>query len=264
MLLGVVLLASCDNSKTTKDISAPIAGSAVKFFNFGVGDTTVNFYANDQKLTATSATSCSSSATGQTADTTCLNGGKEPRTGTLYGTAANGGGLYSSVAPGNYTLSARLTTAANNGVAISNTPVTLADGKFYSYYLSGKYNSTTKTVDAFLVEDPLPAMDYVNADVRFVNAIWNSQPMTLYAKDQKSGVEVAIGSTVAYKNAGPFVAIPNGIYTLSTRVAGSGTDVVTATDVSFSSGRVYTVTAYGDLTITKGTGTPALDNTTNR
>jgi len=265
MLLGVVLLASCDNNKTMQDISAPIAGSAVKFFNFGVGDPTVNFYANDQKLTASSTSSCSNPVTGATTDTTCLNGGKEATSGTGYGAAANGvNGFYSSIAPGNYTLSGRITTTTNNGVAISSTPVTLADSKFYSYYLSGIYNSTTKTVEGFLVEDPLPAMDYVNANVRFVNAISNSQPMTLYAKSQTTGVETAIGSTVAYKNAGPFVTLAPDIYDLSTRVAGSTTNVITRTAVSFSGGRVYTVTSYGDITATTGTNKPALDNTANR
>ena len=153
---------------------------------------------------------------------------------------------------------------ANNGVAIATTPTTLADGKFYSYYLSGIYNSTTKASDAFVVEDPLPAMDYVNANVRFVNAISNSQPMTLYAKLQTSGVETAIGSTVAYKNAGSFVTLAPGIYDLSTRVAGSSTNVITRTGVSFNASRVYTISAYGDITATTGTAKPALDNTANR
>lgn len=265
MLLGVVLLASCDTgSKGMLNISGPTAGSSVKFFNFGVGAPTVNFYANDLKVTAASSTSCSSAVNGKTTDTTCLNAGKEATTGTGYGAAANGTGLYSSVAPGTYTLSGRITTSTNNGVAISNTSAQLADGKYYSYYLSGIYNSTAKTVEAFVVEDPLPAIDYVNANVRFVNAISNSQPMTLYAKLQTTGVETAIGSTVAYKNAGSFVTLAPGIYTLSTRVAGSATNVITRTDVSFSAGRVYTVTSYGDITATKGTTVPSLDNTANR
>jgi hypothetical protein len=262
LLLGVALIASCDKN-TTRDISGPTAGAAVKFFNFGVGDTTVNFYANDQKLTAGSSTSCSSSVNGTTSDTTCLNGGKEARTGTGYGGGANGTGLYSSVAPGAYTLSARLTTAADNGVAISSIPATLADGGFYSYYLSGIYSKTTKTVDGFLIADPIPAPDYSQASIRFVNAISNSQPMTLYAKEQTTGVETALGTTVAYKSAGAFVGLPTGIYDLSTRVAGSGTDVVTRTGVGFAVGRVYTITAYGDITATKGAAVPALDNTTN-
>jgi hypothetical protein len=262
LLLGVVLIASCDKN-STMNISGPAAGSAVKFFNFGVGDTSVNFYVNDQKVTAASSTSCSSSVNGQTTDTTCLNAGKESRNGTNYGGGANGGGLYSSIAPGSYTLSARLTTAANNGVAIASTPATLADGKYYSYYLSGVYNSAAKSVESFLVEDPIPAPDYSQAVVRFVNAISNSQPMTLYAKNQTSGVETAIGPTVAYKTAGAFVGLPSGIYDLSTRVAGSGTNVITRTGVGLAAGRVYTITAYGDITATKGAAVPALDNTTN-
>jgi hypothetical protein len=266
MLLGVVLVASCDTgSKGMMNISAPAAGSAVKFFNFGVGAPTVNFYANDQKVTAASTTSCSDLVTGATSDTACLNGGKEATTGTGYGGAANGAtGLYSSITPGGVTLSGRITTTVNNGVAISNTAATLADGKFYSYFLSGIYNSTTKTVEAFIVEDPMPVADYVNANVRFVNAISNAQPMTLYAKEQTSGVETAIGSSVAYKNAGAFVTLPPGIYDLSTRVAGSATNVITRTTVSFNAARVYTVTAYGDITASTGTNKPALDNTANR
>lgn len=264
MLLGVVLLASCDSNKTMQVIDAPIAGSAVKFFNFGVGAPTVNFYANDQKVTASSTTSCSDPVTGATTDTTCLSAGKEATTGTGYGAAANGVGLYSSIAPGSVTLSGRITTTTNNGVAIATTPTTIADGKFYSYYLSGIYNATTKASDAFVVEDPLPAMDYVNANVRFVNAISNSQPMTLYAKLQTSGVETAIGSTVAYKNAGSFVTLAPGIYDLSTRVAGSSTNVITRTGVSFNASRVYTISAYGDITVSTGTAKPALDNTANR
>jgi len=265
MLLGAVMLASCSDNNTMQVIDAPIAGSAVKFFNFGIGAPTVNFYANDQKVTASSTTSCSDAVTGATTDATCLSAGKEATTGTGYGATANGAnGLYSSIAPGSVTLSGRITTTTNNGVAISNTATTVADGKFYSYYLSGPYNSTTKTVDAFVVEDPLPAMDYVNANVRFVNAISNSQPMTLYAKLQKTGVETAIGSTVAYKNAGAFVTLAPGIYDLITRVAGSSTNVITRTDVSFAASRVYTVTAYGDITVTTGTNKPTLDNTANR
>lgn len=267
MLLGVVLLASCDSNKTMQVIDAPTAGSAVKFFNFGVGDPAVNFYANDQKVTAISSNSCSSPVTGATTDTTCLNGGKEALGGTGYGSAANGtNGLYSSLAPATYTLSGRITdtTGGNQGVHISNTSTTIADGKFYSYYLSGIYSSATKSVDAFVVEDPLPAMDYVNANVRFVNAISNAQPMTLYAKLQTTGVETAIGSTVAYKSAGAFVTLAPGIYDLSTRVAGSATNVVTRTAVSFLAGRVYTITAYGDITVTTGSKKPTLDNTANR
>ncbi|MEP6991831.1 MAG: DUF4397 domain-containing protein [bacterium] len=262
-LLGVVLLASCDKN-AAQTISAPIAGSAVKFFNFGVGSPSVNFYANDQKLSAVSSTSCSSAVNGATTDTTCLTGGKESKSGTAYGSAAIGGGLYASAAPGAYTLSARITTAVDSGVAIASTPATLADGKFYSYYLSGPYSSSAKSVAAFMVEDPIPTVDYRGAYVRFVNASSNSQPMVLTATDPTSGLEAVVSTVVSYKSASAFVLIPPGIFDLKTYVAGSATSVISRTGVSFSAGRVYTVSAYGDITATTGAAKPALDNTANR
>lgn len=264
VLLGAVVAASCGDKNAAQNISAPTAGSAVKFFNFGVNAPAVNFYANDKKLSATSSTSCSSAVDGTTTDATCLSTGKESTTGTTYGNVANGSGLYSSIAPGSYTLSGHVATTTDNGLAISNTSATLENGKFYSYYLSGIYNTTTKTVEGFVVEDPIPDVDYSKAYVRFVNAVSNSQPMTLYAKDQTSGTESAIGGTVAYKAAGAFVAIAPGIFDLNTRVAGSSTNVITRTAVSFSAGRVYTISARGDITATTGTNKPALDNTANR
>jgi len=263
-LLGAVALTSCGDRNAAQEISAPIAGSAVKFFHFGVNAPAVNFYADNTKLSGTSSTSCSDAVTGSTTDATCLSTGKEPTTGTGYGVAANGGGLYASVAPGSHTLSGRITATTDNGLAISNTPATFENGKFYSYYLSGIYNTTAKTVEGFVVEDPPPAFDYTKAYVRFVNAVPNSQPMTLYAKETTSGVEGPVGSQVAYKAAGTFVAVPSGIYDLSTRVAGSSSNVITRTGVSFSANRVYTISSRGDITATTGTNTPALDNTANR
>jgi hypothetical protein len=60
----------------------------------------------------------------------------------------------------------------------------LADGKYYSFFLSGPYNTATKKSDFFILEDAAPgALDYAFAYVRFVNAISNSSPMTLYAKN---------------------------------------------------------------------------------
>lgn len=264
VLLGAAVLAACGDRNAAQNISAPTAGGAVKFFNFGVGAPTVNFYANDQKLTAASSTACSSAVDGKTTDATCLGTGKESTNGTGYGGGANGGGLYSSIAPGNYTLSGHITTTADNGVAISSTPATIDNGKFYSYFLSGIYNTTAKQVDAFVVEDPIPDPDYTKAYVRFVNAISNSQPMGLYAHDQTAGTDWGFGGAIAYKSAGAFFAIPPGIYDLSTRLTATSPNIVTRTGVAFGAGRAYTITAYGDINATTGTSKPALDNTTNR
>jgi hypothetical protein len=102
--------------------------------------------------------------------------------------------------------------------------------------------------------------------VRFVNAISNSSPMTLFAKDS-TGVEKPIGGAVAYKAAGAFVTLPAGVYDLNVRTQGSAANAFTRTGLNFVGGRVYTVAARGDMTVSP-TGTsanrPQLDNTANR
>ena len=92
--------------------------------------------------------------------------------------------------------------------------------------------------------------------------------MTLYARPTGDTVMAhwaAVGAELAYKSAGPFSALSEGLYDLLTRYA-TTTTAVTATGVPFSAGRVYTVTARGNITITDSTDTkrPLLDNTINR
>jgi len=249
IVLCAVALASCSKNGF-QDLSGPVPGASVKFFNFGVNAPQVNFFANDTKMTAVSS-----------ADTT----GKENPLGTKYGTAASGG-LYVGIEPGQYTMSGRISdTAADHNTPISNVQATFEDGKYYSFYQSGIYDANAKTVDAFIVEDPVPQqIDYTVAYVRFVNASSNSNPMTLYATSTGGGPETAIGGAVAYKSAGDFITIPEGSYNLATRENGSSTNAIASGDpVSFSAGRVYTVTAYGDMTATDDNA-PALNSTANR
>jgi hypothetical protein len=133
--------------------------------------------------------------------------------------------------------------------------------------MSGFYDAVAKTVDGFVVEDPFVApTDFSVATVRFVNAISNANPMTLYAKHTTTLNEVAVGAAVAYKGAGAFTALPSGVYDLSTRYTDSTTNAISRTAVSFSGGRVYTIGARGDITVTSTTATnrPFLDNTANR
>ena len=246
-LLFAGALASCEKN-AVQDITAPAPASRIKFFNFGVNAPGVHFYANDTKMTAiTSAT------------------GIESTTGTVYG-GVGAGGFYTGIAPGQYTVSGKIAAATDKDLAIASIPVTIADGKFYSSYLSGFYDPAAKKVEGFVVEDPVPAVDYTVAYVRFVNAISNSSPMTLFAKNTVTTSEVALGGSIAYKAGGAFTAVPEGVYDLNTRVAGSGANVITRAAVSFLAGRVYTIGARGDITIVSATLTnrPFLDNTTNR
>lgn len=257
-LVCVGLLSACGDNAVQK-ITSALPGSAIRFYNFGVCGTTpttttscmpsVNFYADATKLTAVSSTT-----------------GAESSSGTAYSAVGNNG-LYSGIAPGAYTISGKMSAAGTDkDVPVSNTPVTLEDGKYYSYYLSGFYDATAKTVDSFIVEDALPAIDMSTTYVRFVNAIANASPMTLFAKNTTTGTETAIGAETAYKGAGAFVSIPGGTYDLSTRYAGSSSNVITRTAVAFVPGKVYTISARGDITITSTTAInrPVLDNTANR
>ena len=241
-LLAAVLLTACDYEKNAvQDITVPPATSAIKFFNFAPGAPGVNFYANDAKVTAiTSAT------------------GAESTNGVNY-TGAGNGALYNSLNPGQYTFSARIAAATDKNLPIASVQTTLVDGKFYSYFTSGVYNTAGKSAEAFVVEDPIPALDYNVAFVRFVNAIANSQAMTLNVTHTVTGTTTALGGPVAYKSAGNFIAIPEGSYNLAT----SGGGVITRAAVSFVGGRVYTIASRGSMGVT-GTNAPALDNTANR
>lgn len=248
VLLCAAVLASCDKN-AVQDITGPLPGAAVKFFNFGVNAPGVNFYANDTKMTAISSTS-----------------GTESVTGTVYGGVGDGG-FYSAIAPGQYTLTGKIAAATDKDLAVASVAAPIANGKYYSYYVSGFYNATTKTVEAFVVEDPVPAtIDYTVAYVRFVNAISNSGAMTLYAKNTTTNTESAVGADVAYKSAGAFTSLPSGVYDLNTRVTGSSTNVISRAAVSFSAGKVYTISSRGDITVASATATnrPILDNTANR
>jgi hypothetical protein len=248
VLLCAAALSACGKS-VTQDITGPLPTARVKFFNFGVNAPGVHFYANTTKMSAISSTT-----------------GTESTTGTIYG-SPSAGGFYSAIAPGSYTLSGNIAAATDKDLAISKVTAAIADGKSYSFYMSGFYDPTAKNVEGFVIEDAYgAAIDYSQAYVRFVNAISNSQPMILYAKNQTTATEVPIGAAVAYKGGGTFTAVPGAVYDLSARLAGSATNLFTRTGVSFSAGRVYTISARGDITVVSTTATnrPFLDNTANR
>lgn len=247
VLLCTTALYSCEKN-AVQDITGDPPKAQIKFFNFGVNAPGVNFYANDTKMTAISSTT-----------------GNESVTGVIYG-GVGAGGFYSGIAPGQYTFKGKIAATVDKDLAISNITGTIASGKYYSLYQSGIYNATAKTVDGFILEDMIPAsLDTGRAYVRFVNAISNANPMILYAKNANTGAEVAIGAAVAYKAGSAFVAVPNGVYDLNTRYTGSAANIITRLAVSFSRGRIYTIGARGDITVTaSGTNKPALDNTLNR
>jgi hypothetical protein len=251
-LLCATVLASCEKNAVQVLPTADLPGARLKFFNFGVNAPGVNFYAGDTKMTAI----VSGTVT-------------EAITGVAYGGAGNGG-VYLGIAPGAHTLTGRIAAAIDKNLPIATVNATIADGNFYSFYMSGFYNTTTKTVEGFVVEDPLSVqttpINYAVAYVRFVHAISNASPLTLYARNTTVGDTVAVGGAVAYQAAGAFTALPSGVYDLFARYTDSTTNKVSRTAVPFAGGRIYTIGARGDITISSTTATnrPFLDNTANR
>ena len=104
-LLSAAVLASCSYEKNgVQDITGAPAAAQIKFFNFGVNAPGVNFYANTNKMTATT------SATGV-----------EATTGVSYGGVGSGGN-YDGIAPGQYTLTGKIAATTDKDVPIS--PIT--------------------------------------------------------------------------------------------------------------------------------------------
>ncbi len=251
-LLGALVLAACtQDAIQVDDITAPLTGARVKFFNFGMNAPQVNFYANDTKVSAV------------------VSGtGVESTIGVAYGAVASGN-LYTGIPAGTYTFTGRISATVDKDLPVSSIPGTVLAGKAYSVYQAGIYDATAKRVDGFIVEDQFPdTFDFSQALVRFVNASPNSQPMQLFASNATAMTETPIGSAAtAFKAAGSYSGVPQGVYELQLRLPGQPTNLVTRANVSFLAGRVYTISLRGDMTISPtGTATnrPFLDNSVNR
>jgi hypothetical protein len=265
-LFGAAALVAC-GEKAERDITAPVTEpSSIRFFNFSVGSPTVQFFANDQQVTATNTANCNGAKNPPVtaSDSLCLQRGTQTATGVAY-TGVAAGGLYTGIDAGQYTLTGRQMSATGPTTTISTVSATIESGKSYSYYQSGFYNSTTKTTDAFIIEDPVPTtIDWSKSRVRFVNTVGNSVPMTLVLVDTL-GNATTVGGSTPYKSSNTFTAVTPAPYDLHARDA-NGADKIVRTFVTFFPGHVYTITARGDMTelSTTATNRPFLDVTESR
>lgn len=262
-LVFAAALTACGlfDETAVRDLTAPLPAARVKFFNFGVSSPGVNFYANDEKITAIGSTLCTPMPTVDSLRQKCEAAGRESTLGVAYGSAGSSG-LYLGIEPGQYTFTGRIAATTDNNLPISTVTQTVENGKLYSFYQSGIYNSTAKTVDAFIIEDAVPsAVDVAKAHVRFVHAISNANPMTLFITNATTSTQTAVGSSTAYKGGTAFIEIAPGAYNLATRYDGVATNALTRANVTFAGGRVYTVAARGSITTA---ATLFLDNTANR
>ncbi len=261
-LLCAALLSSCDAFEKTavQQIAGPTpTTSRIKFHNFAPGSVGVNFFANDVKMTAIGGIGCTPTPTVDSLKAKCLAAGIEPTTGTNYAAVASGE-LYVAVAPGPYTFVAKM---AAKDTIVSTVAQTIEDGKYYSFFMSGIYNTTTRTAEAFVIEDPIPStIDFTVAHVRLVNAISNGTgDLTLYATNTTTTTESPVGGAVAYKGADAYVTIPAGVYDLRVRYTGSATNVITRAGVSLVGGRVYTITSRGNTATATTLGLDFSQNT---
>jgi len=229
-------------------------GGQIKFFNFGVNSPSLNFYANDGKISAIVSAS-----------------GTEASTGLAYGSVFPTLS-YSLLTAGTYTITGVVPAlaATNPNAIVSSLSVPIAADKFYSLYTCGIYNTTTQTTDAFVVEDKIPAISESTASVRFVNTISNATAgFNLVFKNTTTLAELVIATNVGYKTASEFTQVPNGTYEIYARYPTGTANIISRTGtsvVAIVAGRSYTISSRGDMTVTGSTATnrPFLDNTPNR
>lgn len=232
-------------------------GAQVKFYNFGINDPSINFYANADKVSATV------SATGAEAATGVSYGSVFPATN--YALLSGGSYTFKGIVPANAAINANTEVAKIDG--------SIENGKFYSVYTCGFYDAAGMTTDGFIIEDKIPteaATPPTAANVRFVNTVPNGVAgFDLIAKNTTTLEEVVVATNVGYKSASEFAQIPTGVYELYARYTGTPANAISRNGtsvVSFIKGRSYTVSSRGDMTVVSGTATnrPFLDNTSNR
>ncbi|PWS27778.1 hypothetical protein DHW03_09380 [Pedobacter yonginense] len=256
IILTVVLLSitifSCKKN-AVQNIARPISGAQIKYFNFALNAPVINFYANGTKVSAASSTTGAESST----------------TGIAFSTVYPSTNAYTVIASGSYDFAAQrpstLTTDAN--LSIANLTKQVDDGKNYSIYLSGIYNTTTKKTDIFAVDDVLPAVDTSGAYVRLVHTSYNANAFDLILKNTTTNVETPVATNIAYKSASPFVKVQQGVYDLILRYPNTTANIVVRTAVSVTKSNTYSFSLRGDITLPY-TGTavnrPFIDNTPNR
>lgn len=245
--------AGCDKEFVVdRAAEGEIVGARIRLYNFAMTAPTVNFYSNETKISAVASSNQLEALGG------VVYGGEYPNN--QYALAPAGNRNILAITPMNL--------AVNGSLTIATIPADLADGKFYSIYTSGIYDSVNKIAEGFYVEDVFPQqIDSAGAYVRIVNPCPNSSIKLMLQKTQTiAGVktvleEIEVGNHVEYQKASPFLLITPGAWELVLTDLNSGkTAVRNAT--SFLKQRVYTLSLRGN--IVTGVPTPFIDFTTNK
>lgn len=252
VLLLSAIIYSCDKNDVGR-IDSPVKETGIKFYNFSVNSPAVNYFANDMKVTSAVSTTGAESGT----------------TGLTYGVVYPANSSYATLDRGTYDFKATRpsTAATDKNLVINKLTANVVEGKNYSLYMCGFYNTTAKTSDAFMLEDVLPAIDTGFVYVRFVHVSPNANPVDFFMKRKNGPItELSIARNVAFKSGTAFVKIPQGVYDLIIRYPNTTVDVYNRPDVSVLKSNVLTFSLRGDITIggTTATNRTFIDGSPNR
>lgn len=259
-LLMATLLSCGDKDIVISEYTrAPGDEAQVRFYNFGINAPSVNFYANDVKVTA------AQSLTGEMAATGVSFGGTYPSLG--YVEVPTGQGvIVKSKTPTTLVIPTNNVNKYEKDKEVSNLTVsTLESRKQYSVFIAGYFNKDTHTAESFVISDDLPPSDTSKVFIRVVNSgVAEAGTLSIKAERMK-GTEVlseqVIDAALPFKKATPFVALPYGSYRL-TIVSSVTPTVLWQRTLTLNADRVHTIAVRGDLRFTSPA--PLLDNTQNR
>ncbi|SOD20089.1 DUF4397 domain-containing protein [Pedobacter xixiisoli] len=248
LIIGLISLAlySCEKNANqiidTKEFNGPF----LRGYNFSPSGPTVNVYVNDIKVTAIGSTNGKEATAGIAAY------GVFPTTNSYVNLTSKGNVTVKSVIPS--------TATTNPGVVTSTINGDLQEGKYYSFFTCGLYNTTDKTTSSVILEDKIPTLDTAAAYLRFVNLVPNApNGYDLVITNRATSQVINLSPTLAFKAASDFVKVPAGIYDL--RASSVGGTVINRTELTISKSYVYSL-------ITRGTAvtasTLAIDMTRNR
>jgi len=237
LLFAVSLVFNACEENAIPELTVPVSEDAtyVKFFFHVENAPSVNFYFDDQKVSAVASSS------------------SDEVQGNVYGSVFPSN-AYALIPSGDFNVDAR----DLEGNVIASTSATFAADKNYSAYLVG----TTDNYEIFVMEDQLPAEDRVKIYWRFVNTMVN-MPFSVDAYAIKAAVPatddspaqavqvISLGNGLIFKQAGDYKELESGNYTFKVFESGSDYDAETSTSYIqntvnvASKGRVYSTQIRG-------------------
>ncbi|MCX2573560.1 DUF4397 domain-containing protein [Pedobacter sandarakinus] len=220
-----------ESTPYTKINGGDPAYTFLRFINMTPGSPSINFYLNDTRVSGAY---------------NALSG----ETGFGYiSIFPSTGGQYLPITPGSNKIDAKIVSSAavDKGVAVLNTTINTAGGKYYSLFTTGAYNTTDKKIPStFLLEEAKPALDTTKVYVRVVN-LYSGGTANIDMVQKTTGQVIV--PNVASNTASGFVEIPlpgqANVYQFN--YTGTTTSVTTAnlTALTLTKGQAYTLILRG-------------------